>query len=96
VNKIVPNRTKKESYEANKVQLLQHMKEYRDEPQNADKLRKTRKDKYQRNRTEILRKAAVQHHCSVCDGRYTTNNESKHYKTEKHITAVENSGEFTN
>ena len=73
VNKVLPGQTKKEWREKNK----EHIKKYNED--NKDYKKEYGKD-YRENKKEIINK---KYNCE-CGGRYTYQNKTQHFKSEKH------------
>jgi len=88
VNKIIPNRTKKECnkqyYEKNKEKRLKENKKWNQN--NKDKIKESNK-KYRLNNKD---KINLKINCD-CGGQYTQSNYARHCKSKKHLQYIEKS-----
>jgi hypothetical protein len=82
LNNNVPNRTKQERYEDNKIETLEKAKEYRQE--NKELIKERDAKKYQNNKENINQKAKEKITCE-CGLICNKSSKSKHQKTKKHI-----------
>ena len=102
VNKNVPNRTKKEHYQANKERILEKVKEY--QQANKERIAEQSKEHYQvnkpikleqvkdyqkANRERILEQKKQKYTCE-CGNVYTYSNKATHFKTKKHADYLAN------
>ena len=82
INKIIPRRTNKRYYEANKNTILEKNKRYR--LYNKDKILKQKRQYYQDNKDMINKK----YNCS-CGSKYMYRNKSRHMKSPKHRSYIQ-------
>jgi len=82
-NKQIPNRTPKEWREEHHDKIRENDKKYYEE--NRDKIRERTKQYYLQNRDKILERNSC-----VCGGKYSKLYKTKHLKTNKHISYINN------
>ena len=97
VNRVIPNRTKKEYYEDHKEQILLYRKEY--QQKNRESIAIDKKEYYEANKEEFNKKCKQYHldnkdsiklkqsesiNCS-CGIKYTHGHKSRHIKTKFHL-----------
>ena len=82
INKIIAGRTRKERYEENKDAYLAQCKEYRDTHKEE---RQAYFKKYREENRHIIYNIIK---CD-CGGSYSNNNKSRHFKTTRHQTYIE-------
>ena len=88
LNTNCPARNDKEYRENNKNKLQEYIKEYREN--NKDKIQKVNKEYYENNKNKIIAMQKTPHICDICNGRYTHVHRSRHFKSLKHQTALNN------
>ena len=86
INKVVPDRTPKESDKEyrlkNKEKIDEKSKEYREK--NKEKIAVKDKEYYEKNKEKLNEKIDCE-----CGGKYTYCHKSRHMKTQKHINYIE-------
>ena len=80
LNTNCPARNDKEYYQDNKDKI----QEYRQN--NKDKI----KEYYENNKDKINAMRKTPYICDICNGKYIHNNRAKHFKSQKHQTALNN------
>tara|TARA_R110002049_G_C8946341_1_gene545496 strand:- start:271 stop:783 length:513 start_codon:yes stop_codon:yes gene_type:complete len=81
INKKIPDRTKREYRQDNKVYIAQHRKEYNEA--NKEKLLKEHREYYQENKEKIKAQKLTKIKCE-CGCEITINHIARHCKTKKH------------
>jgi hypothetical protein len=77
INKIIPTRTDKEYYQANREQIIERVKQYYID--NIDTKKQYYKNRYAEKREQLLEKLQCE-----CGGKYTPASKRKHERTIKH------------
>ena len=88
VNLVIPTRTKKEYFEANKETIIKYKKKHYQD--NKECIKQTHKEWYENNRENVLKrmeqnkeKLREKFDCE-CGGKYTHEHKASHKKTNKH------------
>ena len=84
VNEHVPGAYRRAGGE--KAYKKQYQKKYYSN--NAEDIKAYHKQYRADNRDKINTQRKVKHNCDVCGGKYTLNNKSIHYKSQKHQKAI--------
>ena len=86
LNKVIPTRTKKEHYEANKEQILEKHKQYK--IKNKEKILEIHKKYYEDNKQIINEKRKQKVICDHCGSEITKGHLKRHQKSKKCIDSV--------
>lgn len=98
LNVVIPSRTEKEWYNDNNDYVLENRKQYYIEHrekeleynkkwmiEHKDERQKYSKDRYNKNRINILNKNKIKYTCDICNEVSTLRHKARHEKSKKHI-----------